>query len=54
MNKIKKKDFLNHFNTLWVHGLLHLLGYTHKQEKEFKKMHQNERKILNQINVSIK
>ena len=33
-----KKNFIVNFDKLWIHGLLHLLGYTHKKNKEYKKM----------------
>ena len=40
------KIFLNEFNKLWVHGFLHLLGYDHIKNKDYKKMQYLENKIL--------
>ena len=41
-NKVKYKKDLNlfklQFDKLWVHGLVHLFGHDHKNEKDFKKM----------------
>ena len=37
IKKVKKEYFINNFDKLWIHGLLHLLGYTHKKDKEHKK-----------------
>ena len=38
--------FLNEFNKAWVHGFLHLLGYDHIQNKDYKKMKLLENRIL--------
>ena len=39
LNKIKHKHnhekFRNELNKIWIHGLVHLFGYTHKKEKNF-------------------
>ena len=43
IKKVKKEYFINNFDKLWIHGLLHLLGYTHKKDKEHKKMLKLER-----------
>ena len=48
--KKKKKNFIVNFDKLWIHGLLHLLGYTHKKDKEYKKMIKLERTYFNTIN----
>ena len=54
LNKIKnknvKKIFNLEFDRLWIHGLVHLFGYAHKKEKDFKKMNQIEKKYLNFVN----
>ncbi len=47
IKKVKKEYFINNFDKLWIHGLLHLLGYTHKKDKEHKKMLKLERKYYN-------
>ena len=42
LNKIKNKkkfgNFREEFNKLWIHGLVHLLGYDHKKDSDFYKM----------------
>ena len=38
--------FLNEFNKVWIHGFLHLLGYDHIKNKDYKKMQYLENKIL--------
>tara|TARA_Y100000590_G_C15551628_1_gene951121 strand:+ start:65 stop:511 length:447 start_codon:yes stop_codon:yes gene_type:complete len=40
-------NFLKEFDKMWVHGYFHLLGYDHKNIKDFKKMNQKEKLILN-------
>ena len=47
LKKVKKKNFINNFDKLWIHGLLHLLGYTHKKDKDYKKMLKLERTYYN-------
>ena len=55
LNKIKNKKVLKYFkfefDRLWIHGLVHLLGYDHKKDKDFLKMKQIEKKYLNLMNV---
>tara|TARA_B100002051_G_C16604276_1_gene569725 strand:- start:357 stop:818 length:462 start_codon:yes stop_codon:yes gene_type:complete len=48
INKLKK-NFKREFNKLWIHGLLHLLGYKHHRNKDFYKMKKLEDKIFKQI-----
>ena len=54
LNKIKQKDSLKNFqkdfDKLWIHGLVHLLGYDHKKIKEFKKMSLIEKKFNKIVN----
>ena len=49
LNKIIKKDFKKNFNILWVHGLLHLIGFTHSKDVEYYKMLRLEKKFLKLI-----
>ena len=46
----KKNNFLLEFDKVWVHGLLHLIGYNHVKNKDFFKMNKIEKKILDSIN----
>ena len=48
-NKKDKLKFLIEFNKLWIHGLLHLFGFKHYRNKDFKKMNRTEKKYLNYI-----
>jgi probable rRNA maturation factor len=48
-NKKNLKDFKSQFDKLWVHGLVHLFGYDHKNQKDFKKMQQVEINYLKYI-----
>ena len=54
LNKIKnrniKKNFEIEFNRLWIHGLMHLFGHDHKENKDFKKMDQVEKKYFKLVN----
>ena len=34
----KKNNFLSEFDKVWVHGLLHLLGYDHVRNQDYYKM----------------
>ena len=49
VNSKSLKVFNDHFNILWVHGLLHLFGYDHKKDSNFKKMNSIEKKLLKKI-----
>ena len=44
-----KENFKKDFDRLWVHGLLHLIGYRHSQNKDFNKMNKLETNILNKF-----
>ena len=48
--KKKLKNFKAEFNNLWIHGLVHLLGYDHKKEKDFLAMKKIEKKYSSFIN----
>ena len=45
----KKSNFSVNFDQVWVHGLLHLMGYDHIQNKDYFKMDNIEKRILNFI-----
>ena len=53
LNKIKNKknilNFRSEFNRLWVHGLVHLFGYDHKLEKDYRKMKMVKKSFLSYI-----
>ena len=54
LSKIKNKNNISKFKTefdyLWIHGLVHLFGYDHKNEKDFLRMSLVEKKYMNFIN----
>ena len=45
----KKSDFISEFDKVWIHGLLHLLGYNHIKDKDYFKMYKFEKRILRLI-----
>ena len=45
----KKNSFISEFDKVWVHGLLHLLGYDHIKNKDYFKMSKFEKRILSLI-----
>ena len=53
LNKIRSKknmkNFKHEFDKLWIHGLVHLFGYDHKKEKDYRKMNQVEKNYLKYI-----
>ena len=48
-SRSKKNNFLLEFDKVWVHGLLHLVGYNHVKNKDYFKMNRIEKRILNSI-----
>ena len=48
-SRSKKNNFLLEFDKVWVHGLLHLIGYNHVKNKDYFKMNRIEKRILNSI-----
>ena len=54
INKRSKiSDFYYEFDKMWIHGYLHLVGYDHKKNKDYKKMNKKEKLILNYLNNKI-
>ena len=55
LNKIKSKkvikNFKFEFDRLWIHGLVHLLGFDHLKDKDYLKMNKIEKKYFNSVNV---
>ena len=54
INKINEKRNLKNFrlafDRLWIHGLVHLLGYDHKKDKDFYIMSRVEKQFLSFLN----
>ena len=50
MDASSNKLFKKKFNLMWIHGLLHLLGYDHIKDSHYKKMYAIEKKLLKKIN----
>lgn len=54
LNKIKnknvKKKFQIEFDRLWIHGFVHLFGFDHIKDKDFKKMNMVEKKYFKLVN----
>ena len=48
-SRSKKNNFLLEFDKAWIHGLLHLIGYNHINNKDYFKMNKIEKRILNSI-----
>ena len=48
-----EKDFKNHLTHLLLHGILHLLGHDHEEEKMAKIMENLEIKILQELNTTL-
>ena len=45
----KITNFNIEFDKMWIHGLLHLLGYNHAKLKDYKKMLRKEQNILKRV-----
>ena len=45
------KPFKNHLTHILIHGLLHLLGYNHQNDKEAKIMERFETNILSKLSI---
>ena len=48
-SRSKKNNFNLEFDKVWIHGLLHLIGYNHIKNKDYFKMNRIEKRILNSI-----
>jgi len=46
----KKSNFYIEFDKIWIHGYLHLMGYDHKNIRDFNRMNKKENLILNYLN----
>ena len=49
-SRSKKNNFFLEFDKAWIHGLLHLIGYNHINNKDYFKMNKIYKKILDSIN----
>ena len=49
-SRSKKNNFFLEFDKAWIHGLLHLIGYNHINNKDYFKMNKIEKRILNSLN----
>ena len=51
VNKRSKKSLFEHeLDKMWIHGYLHLIGYNHVKNEDFKKMSKKENLIFKQLN----
>ena len=48
-SRSRKKNFFVEFDKVWIHGLLHLVGYDHIEGRNYYKMNKIEKRILNLI-----
>ena len=51
--KIKNLEFKKKVAKIFIHGFLHLVGYDHIKNKDYKKMNKEENKIYNLIEKKI-
>ena len=49
--KVRKIDFQHHLSHILVHGILHLKGYTHENEKDTRIMQNEEKRLLKNLNI---
>ena len=51
VNERSRKSLFSHeLDKMWIHGYLHLIGYDHVKNIDFKKMHKKENLIFKQLN----
>jgi len=48
-SRSKTNNFFIEFDKVWIHGLLHLIGYNHIKNNDYFKMNKIEKKILSSI-----
>ena len=48
-SRSNKNNFILEFDKVWIHGLLHLVGYDHIKNQDYYKMNKIEKRILNSI-----
>ena len=48
-SRSNKNNFFLEFDKVWIHGLLHLIGYNHIKNKDYLKMQNIEKIIINSI-----
>tara|TARA_B100001057_G_scaffold318779_1_gene319083 strand:+ start:954 stop:1394 length:441 start_codon:yes stop_codon:yes gene_type:complete len=52
VNKRSKKSLFDHeLDKMWIHGYLHLSGYDHVKNIDYKKMYKKENLIFKQLNL---
>tara|TARA_B100001027_G_C16234329_1_gene316280 strand:- start:625 stop:1092 length:468 start_codon:yes stop_codon:yes gene_type:complete len=49
--KSRKINFQDHLSHILIHGILHLKGYTHDKEEDTRKMQNEEKRILKNLNI---
>ena len=49
--KKSRESFKYRLTTLFIHGIMHLLGFDHEKNKDALKMEAMERKIINKLNL---
>ena len=49
LERSKKENFLLEFDKVWIHGLLHLVGYDHVKNKDYYTMSKEEKRILSSV-----
>ena len=47
--RVKGVDFLLNFDKIWIHGLIHLMGYRHKSNRDYSIMTSLENKLIKSL-----
>ena len=50
---LNEREFKIKVVRIFIHGFLHLLGFDHIKEKDYKKMFTQEKKIFNTVQIII-